>query len=128
MELTNGVLKSIDSLLNTEYNNQHEYYVCKYKGKLICGSINKSVFKGIGPAKSFLNKVIKNMFWYGEYYQANSSRYKEIYNYDVDFSETISILPSHGLTERFDSLETKKMIKDLVKKLLDEEIITIEKI
>lgn len=124
MELTEGILKSVESSFYQNYNNPTELFVCKYKGKLIYQD-KKMLFTSKGRAAGFIRKFVYEIFWQGEYWH----KYKDnIKGYDVDYSATIKILPQYGLTARFDLPENKKMFKDIATNLIKEGIITIEKI
>jgi hypothetical protein len=127
MELTPGILKSIESAVIVTFNDlvQVDLFVVKYKGRIYTQENKPKVFYSKKTAKKFLVQWVKNIFWQGEYWQSCSSNIKKQRNYDVDFSATIKILPQYGLTKRFDLPE--QMFKDIADELLAKEIFTIEK-
>lgn len=126
--LTDGILKSVESYFLQEFNSAKPMYVVKYKGKLMHKSSGVRVFANAGGAKSFITTFVKDLFWHGEYYQNCKAQLFKNYGIEVDYTATIKILPSHGLTSRFESAEVKKMFKDIGTDLLNKGIFTIETI
>lgn len=127
MKLTPGILKSVESSFYQNYNNPVELYICKYKGKLMY--LDKEMFfTSKIRATNFITTFVREIFWHGEYFHQYRSNIKNRTGYDVDYSETIKILSSHGLTSRFELPENKKMFKDIANNLIKEEIITIEQL
>jgi hypothetical protein len=129
MELTEGILKSVESSFYQCYNrtNNLKFCVVKYKG-VIMNDGKKPFFKSEAYAKTFVTKFVELIFRHGEYYQSGADKSMEHYGYKIDYSATIKILPQYGLTSRFELPENKKMFKDIATKLLEDGIITIEKI
>ena len=131
MELTEGILKAIDSSFHQSYNQIYkpaELWVVKYKGKFMQGYKFKP-FSSEGRAKSFVTQFVKEIFAQGEYWQQYKANTKiHTGGYDVDYSETIKMLPQYGSTSRFDDPKNKKMFKDIATELIKSGIITIEKL
>ncbi len=74
------------------------------------------------------NRFIYRVFLHGAYWQSCAKNIKSSKGYDVDFSATLDILHSHGLTSRFQEPKNKKMFKDLANELLKQGIFNIEEI
>ncbi len=127
MELTEGILKSIESGVFVS-RSEGPLYALKYKGVIFNEAGNVRLFANKGSAKSALTKLITNIFRHGEYWQNYKENIKTRTRYEVDFSATISILPSYGETSRFDDPANKKMFKEIGDQLLKEGIFTIEEI
>lgn len=128
MELTEGILKSIDSLFEFNRYSSGESYIIKYKDIIIRENGKIKIFGNIGSAKNYLLKFVRMIFWRGEEFQRYKSNIKKQTGYDVDFSATITILPSYGEINRFDLPESKKMFKDIRDKMLENQIVKIEKL
>ena len=128
MELTEGILKSVESSFYQWYNHDKglSFCVVRYEGKIM--NDGKAFFKSEAFAKTFITKFVKAIFWQGCYWNERPERSMEFYGYQVDYSATIKILPQYGLTSRFELPENKKMFKDIATQLLKDGIITIEKI
>lgn len=127
MKLTPGILKSVESSFHQSYNIPIQLFVCKYRGRLMYED-KKTIFTSKKKAVAFVNKFVFLIFWQGEYWQQYKDNIKKRTGYDVDYSATIAILPQYGPTARLDLPENKKMIKDIAKNLIKEDIITIEPI
>ena len=131
--LTDGILKSIDSSINQnqfcEYNN-HKYsiWVCKYKGQIMCNYFGYKIFNEEQKAKKYIKNFITEIFTNGEHWQKNSNIIKGKTGYDVDYSATIELISSYGSTSKWNGPKNIKIIKDIMSKLLENNIITIEKI
>ena len=128
MELNAGLLKAIDSAVVVTFNPPKDLFIIRYKGNSFTTLSKLMTFSSTGRAKGFLVKWIEIMFRQGENWQAYSSNVKKNKNYDIDLSETIKILPSSGLTSRFQELKNKKMFKDLTEEGRKQKIFTIEKL
>lgn len=128
MELTEGILKSIDSMFEFNRYSLGESYIIKYKDVIVREYGKVKVFSNVGAAKTYLLKFVRMIFWRGEEFQQYKNNIKRQTGYDVDFSETISILSSYGKTDRFDLPENKKMFKDIRDKMLENQIVKIEKL
>lgn len=130
MELTEGIIKSVESsFMMWHHKNiiKHDkIYIVLYKGQIFCENQKIKSFTSKTKARSFLTKFVFLIFWQGEYWQSCKDNLKTQIGYDVDFTATIEILPSHGLTSRFDSKESKKLFKDIAIALVNDGIITIE--
>jgi hypothetical protein len=128
MELTSGILKSVESSFMINKDSASMYAI-RYKGELfIEKGRNAKLFANLGSAKTALLHFVRDIFWNGEYYQEYKANLKSQTGYEVDFSETIKILPQYGKTDRFEKPESKQMFKDIRDKLLKEGIFTIEEI
>lgn len=128
MELTQGIIKSVDSAV-TVVMSTDKLYALKYRGAIfIQNSTNVRLFATQGAAKASLTKFIEQLFRQGEYWQSCSKNIKRNTGIDVDFSATIALLPSYGATARFDDPANKKMFKDIATALLEEKIFTIEEV
>jgi hypothetical protein len=127
MELTPGILKSVESGIYTTQLFTSMYAV-RYKGKIFNHNSNVRLFLSPSSAKTAITKFLVELFRQGEYWQRYKDNLKTRTGYDADFSETIRIFPSLGKSDRFDSNEFKKMIKDLRDKLLEEKVFTIDEI
>lgn len=129
MELTEGILKSVDSSFHQTYNHPCEFYVCKYRGKIMYQRPYKpEIFMTEAAAKSFVTMFVRLIFWQGEYWQSCKDNIKTRTGYEVDYSGTAKILSAYGLVSRFDEAKNKKMFKDIGIELVKQGIITIEKI
>ena len=127
MELTPGILKSVESLYYQEHKCYNtETFILKHLGNIVYDYGKVKTFRGIGPAKAFLTKYVERIFRHGEYWQENKDILKTQYKYDIDYSETIKIFPSYGYTSRFYEKESKKLFKDIATNLLKENIFTLE--
>jgi len=126
MELTEGILKSIESSFMQDFN--HESFIVKYNGKVMNDTRCKCVFKTEGAAKSFITHFITDIFRHGSYWDKYKSNVKKSTGYDVDYSATIDMVKHYTLMSDWDKPESKKMIKDIGLKLLKQGIITIEKV
>lgn len=128
MKLTPGILKSVESAVKVTFNDPVDHlFVIKYGDVVYTEGGKVKCFYAVKTAKKFLVQWVTNIFRQGEYWQSCAENVKQQKQYDVDFSATIAILPSYGLTKRFESIENKKMFKDLTDELLDKKIFTIEK-
>jgi len=130
MELTPGILKSVDSAFHQNHNftNKYAFWILKYRGQIMKIPGSKPYFTSEGRAKKYVYKFVYCIFWHGEYWQSCKRQIKDSRQYEVDYSATIKILPQYGPTARFDTPEAKKMFKDIADNLLKEKIITIEKV
>jgi len=126
MELTEGILKSVESSYMQNYN--HESFIVKYKGKVMNDTRLKCVFKTEASAKSFISRFVKEIFWHGSYWNQYKSNLKKQIGYDVDYSATLEMTKNFKLMSDWEKPETKKMIKDIGLELLKQGIITIEKV
>lgn len=127
MKLTEGILKSIDSGIEVEGRRTPYIYIIKYNGTF-CMIGNKIHYANEGAAKSAITKFVYRIFWHGAYWQSCAKNIKARNGYEVDFSATLDILHSHGLTSRFQEPKNKKMFKDLASELLKQGILKIEEI
>jgi hypothetical protein len=128
MELTQGIIKSVDSAVAVVMSTD-KLYAIKYRGVIfIQNSTNVRLFATQGAAKASLTKFVEQLFRQGEYWQSCSKNIKRNTGFDVDFSATIALLPSSGYTSRFEDSENKKMFKDIATALLKEKIFTIEEV
>jgi len=125
MELTDGILKSVESLFIQNYN--YESFIVKYKGQVMNDTHRKCVFKTEGAAKTFITRFVREIFWHGPYYQSCKSNIKSATGYNVDYTATMQMLKV-SLMSDWDKPETKKLIKDVGLELLKQGIITIEKV
>ena len=73
-------------------------------------------------------KFVHRIFWHGAYWQSCEKNIKAWNGYNVDFSATLDILHSNGLTSRFKEPKNKKMFKEIAKQLFELKIFTVEKI
>ena len=130
MELTQGILKSVESHFYQNHNNQNkDVFILKYKGLPLYGQHEDKIkfFNSETKAKTYLTSFIKILFCHGEYWNDCKDNVKRYCGYDINYSGTIEILSSTGLVSRFDEPKNKKMFKDIGEQLLKEKIITIEK-
>ena len=128
MELTEGILKSIDSAVTVLNRYEaRDTYGLFYKGVRVEIDGAKKIYYTQNAAKKAVYNLVFLTFWQGEYYQSCKRQIKERSGVDVDFSATIAILPQYGLTDRFRDPETIKMFKKLRDELLKNEIFTIVK-
>ena len=129
VKLTKEIKKSFDSgFFHSFYAYVPTLYVIRYRGNLFLDGPKILVFNSENKAKSYLRKWVENVFHHGEYWQSCKNNIKKNTGYEVDFSATIKILPSYGLTSRFQLPENKKMFKDFAEELIKEEIVVIEKL
>ncbi len=130
MELTPGILKSVDSSIhqNSYYWPKTEFWVTKYKGDPVMLDGGKGYYTSEKAANKAVYNFVYLIFWQGETSQSAKRQIKERTGYEVDYSATIKILPQYGLTARFDTPESKKMFKDIAENLIKEKIITVEKV
>ncbi len=127
MELTPEILKSVESTYYTAYSHNNEtMYVLRYKGMIVRTPGGVRLFKNIGSAKKLINTFVQQMFHHGEYWHEYRENTKKRTGKDIDFSGTIAIIPSYGLTSKWDKPEIKKIIKDIASELLEQGIFTIE--
>jgi hypothetical protein len=126
MELTEGILKSIESSIMQNYNN--ESFIVKYKGKVMNDTYLKCVFKTEGAAKTFITRFVTDIFKHGGYWQSCKSNIKNHIGYDVDYTGTQKMTSHYKYMSDWDKPESKKMIKDIGLELLKQGIITIEKV
>lgn len=128
MELTEGILKAIDSsvIVLDQYEPRDTYGVF-YKGTRVQVDGAKKVYYTKNSAKKAVHNLVFMTFWQGEYWQSCKTQIKERSGVDVDFSATIAILPQYGTTDRFKDPESIKMFKALRDELLKKEIFTIVK-
>ena len=129
MELTEGILKSIDSsvIVLDQYQLKDTYGVL-YKGKRVQVDGPKKVYYTENAAKKAVYNLVFLTFWQGQYWQSCKTQIKGRSGVDVDFNATIAILPQYGTTDRFREPETIKMFKSLRDELLKKEIFTIVKL
>ena len=128
MELNQGIIKSIESAVHVTMCTDR-LYALKYRGVIfIQNSANVRLFANQGAAKASLTKFVEQTFRQGEYWQSCSKNVKRNTGYDVDFSATIAMLPSYGLTSRFEDPKNKKMFKEIATELINQKIFTIEEI
>lgn len=129
MKITPGIDKSFDSaFFGVTDPVVHKMFVMKYKGRVFNdpGKNRVKIFSDEGHAKKFLIAWVKNVFWQGEYWQSCKTQIKDRCNIEVDFSETIKILPQYGLVSRFDEPKNVKMFKDLATELLKNGTVSID--
>lgn len=124
MELTEGILKSIDS--GVVIVSDKTYYALKYKGVLFVEVGKIRLFKNPGAAKASLTNFVKQCFMHGDYWQSCSEHIKKRTGYDVDFSATRAILKSYD--KSFYTSKSKKLFKDISNALLEQDIFIIEQI
>jgi hypothetical protein len=128
MELTEGILKAIDSGVQVS-GESSPMFLLKYKGKIFNQGGNKvRLYANEGAAKRTITDFVKQVFWHGGYWQSCAKQIKARTGYDVDFSATLNILPFHGATSRYDDPKNKKMFKSIGEELLKQGIFTIEKV
>ena len=123
MELSQGILKAVESSYMQHYNNNVEFYLVSYKGKAMIQSGRVRLFKTVGAAKTFVNNFVKELYIHGEYWQSCAKYIKEQIGYDIDYSATAT-----KSVKILDTPEYKKLFKELSSELLKQNIITIEKI
>jgi hypothetical protein len=128
MELTEGILKAIDSsVIVLDKFKLRDTYGVFYKGNRVQVDGDKKVYYTANAAKKAVYKLVFLTFWQGQYWQSCKTQIKGRSGVDVDFSATIAILPQYGTTGRFKDPETIKMFKALRDELLKKEIFTIVK-
>jgi hypothetical protein len=124
MELTEGILKSIESSFYSNYSGVS--YMVKYKG-MIMKNDGVKLFKTKGAAKFFVTKFIKNIFYHGEYWHKYAQNIFRNTGYLPDYSGTIELLPRIGSTNEFER-NLNSISKKIVDSLINEKIITIEEV
>lgn len=131
IKLDEGILKSIDSAIEVECRGMRvikkTIFIIKYKGNLIPLD-NELYYISKEKAEKAIKEFVKRIFRQGAYWQSCEANIKAWNGYEVDFSATLNILHSHGLTSRFEEKENKQMFKDIAKQLLQQNIFTIEEI
>ena len=127
MKLTPGILKSIESGAVISLTDKQTFFIIKYNGKNFQFD-GKLIINSETKAKSKIIDFIRYIFTQGQILQGSKNWILEKYKYEVDFTETIKILPSFGLTSRFELPENKKMFKDIAENCLKEKIFEIVKI
>lgn len=83
------------------------------------------IFANRGAAKRFLHNWIVQIFRQGEIWQGYKDSLKKQTGYEVDFSGTIAIMSSYGLTSRWEAKEFKEMVNEYYEALIHEELIVI---
>lgn len=131
MKLTPEILKAFESSYVAQHgklNDKSLGCIVKFQGNPFMDKKCVRVFADEAAAKREILNFVKLTFSLGNYWQSCQSHIKLSSKYTVDFSATIKILSSIGLTSRFDLPENKKMFRDFRDQLLKEGIVTIEKI
>lgn len=131
MKLTPGIIKAAESAFYAQCNPNYPLprtWIVKFNDMPFTFQGKIKVFATIGSAKLSITKFVRNIFWQGEYLQAYASDLSKRIGYNVDFTETICILPQYGETSRFEDPINKKMFVDIGKELMAAGIITIENI
>jgi len=128
MELTPGILKSVDSVFHQIYNQPFVGYIVKYRGVVMHDGKNLMFFKTKGNAKAYVFGIIRLMFHQGWHFDKYKDNIKRDTDYDVDYSGTTNLfLPGLNIAE-IDIPENKQMMRDIQNELFNQKIITINEV
>jgi len=131
MELTKEILKAMESSFVVQHGTNFENvgFIMTYNGNPFLDRGKVQIFATEGAAKSALTNFCTSTFRQGEYWQQYKDNVKkQTGGYEIDMTATIAILPSYGLTARFEDPKNKAMIKELGLSLIKTGIVKIEKV
>jgi len=128
MELSPGILKSIDSAFHQLYNQPYIGYVVKYRGKLMYNGKKLMLFANKGTAKTFVLSFIRLLFYQGWYWDKYKDNIKRDTGYEVDYSGTMDLLLQSPGYAQIDFPANKKIMKDIQNELFKQKIITIHEV
>lgn len=129
MTISPELYKAIESgfyYLNNP-NSKVDSFIIRFNGMPFTTAGKVRIFANKGTAKRAITNFVKSIFARGEFLQSYKDQVFKRTGYEIDFTESIKILPSSGKTDRFKDPKNVQMFVDIRNELINTQIITIER-